>query len=62
MAVTLWLAPTPRVESVMLALPPLRVCGVPKLTPPTWNCTVPPLSNGIGEPLAAVTVAVKVTA
>ena len=51
--------PTVSAESWIVALPPLRLAGEPKLTPSTANCTIPPLSK-VPEPGAMV--AVNVTA
>src|SRR5439155_10470780 len=42
----------------LLAAPPLRATGLPKLLPSITNCTVP---VGVPLPLCGVTVAVKLT-
>src|SRR5688572_5803438 len=61
MATTLWLPAVSVEVDVLVAVPPERVTGAPKLLSSTRNCTVPP----VGVPVAGgtgATVAVKVTA
>src|SRR5690242_19943495 len=53
----IWCVPTPRAAVLRAARPPLRPT-VPRTVPPSRNVTVP---LGVAVPLAARTVAVKVT-
>jgi len=58
-AVIVWLPTLSELIAPLVALPPLKLTGLPKSTPSILNCTVPP---GVPDPGAlALTVAAKVT-